>query len=518
LPVQKKQTKKRSSRSTRDADISSKDAGSYSQNGSVCAETAAIILDETDRSLQSPAVLASNEHVEPEIESTGLSAPSVFPVIVCVALVAALSTLALSISDPLREFLSTKYIHAYGLPALLVSIGLLFLPTPMASVRAGRPLYRVAVECLALGVGLTTTAFLLIFADLHNRDDVTFILLGAVFLAAPLIRLGVAPRVLRFAVKTELRFNPRASRILALCESFVGMRTPPGLPQDLERTDRFSDTPLVMLHMSLGKLHRLLHGPPTLPSLIVIEQLRRSLERASLKLQRLLRRPTSKKLGKAAQTVMNALVAYLEASTLERLLHARSWPAGSDLLRIRPDDMLLADFEQAYLLLLQASHHPALGEDETLSVERAIECLRWTIESLEIRPDPEHGALGYLAYAAGLSPDEEEGLGVALHVSTFENHLQKDNIESSCAEDLAVALVAQRLWERDFYHWALELLDGIEFASKELPLARYIRSRLYLSLQNYGDAMSNAEKEQFQAMAADDAVWANAPELFWSDR
>jgi hypothetical protein len=268
----------------------------------------------------------------------------------------------------------------------------------------------------------------------------------------------------------------------------------------------------------VGIAHRFLHGRPTLPSVHLIRELRESLHRHMEQLRYHLRQPDSQNISILSAKLLAALEAYLEGNMLHRYLHQRAWPVQKGQLRIHQDDALLSDVEQAYLLLLQASLHPAVDMETKGSAHYAANNLYRAMETLGIVPNHDHGAMGYLMFAAGLKSTGMDVMKIVLSIECFENCLQEQHAEQSRAEDFAVALIAQHLWEKGYYYWSLEILAGIEFATRELPLSRYIRSLVHTSLQRHNASMVPADQTQIQALAAEDAVWADSPELYWSEK
>jgi len=472
----------------------------------------------TDDDVQTaPRVFFAGRRERLSLQTEGARRPSICPVMLLQTVLVVAMTSALYAFAPAREYLSTRYVHGLGPIPLLIAAALLLLPTPLASVRAGRPLVRVVAECVALAAGLTSTAFLLTDADLQNRDDFRFMVLGAILILTPVIRLGLASAVLRMLIRSQLREAPRASGLLTLCEAFVGCSVPPGLPEAVQRKDPSVNGILTLISASMGTLHRVLHGRPTLPSMRFIQGLRESLYSTAAPLYRYLRKKNSQEVPRKSAEHLAALVAYLEGHTLHRLLHRRAWPAPSKQSRVLSNDMLLADFEQAYILLLQASLHPGADERTKRCPRHAVASLRWVMNALAILPECEYGPVGYLAFALRLGSTEEDVLGIIMNVGQFKRRLREGGVAPSRAEDLAVALVAQRLWERRCYYWALDMLNGIEFTARGLPLARYVRSLIHTSLQEHHDTMGQADRRQIQALAAEDAVWADSPQLYWKE-
>ncbi|MBK8099474.1 MAG: hypothetical protein IPK26_20385 [Planctomycetes bacterium] len=458
-----------------------------------------------------PSVVVTPRVVDVPPPANAALEPSPWPGVVAVAVAAIGLAGVLWACPAVDEWLATRWALGSGMLPAVVAAVLLFVPTPLASLRAGRGPLRIGLESVLLALGGVSTVHLLVAADLSERDDAMFMLLAGELAAAPILRVWLAPRWLAAVIHRSLRRQPRGQGLRAWFTAFADRPLPAGLPPLLYAADPAS--PFLWVARWLGRLHRCVHGRPTVPTLAWLAATRRALTEAGAEVGQLLRTANAPDLTAAVARLLTAWVAVVEAQTLGRLVDRRAWPTTEE--NVDPDDLLFADFEAVLLRVQAAAQHPARPQecDAEPWIVAVVGSLDWSLGALGIDPVPGDGTPGLLRHACQvwLQGDAEAGLRTP---SEFGEILRPVQVRS-LAEHLATGLLAHVYWQQGLLEQALAVVDRIEFADRPVPLLHYLRSRVLLAMAGHDEALLPQDHQQIQALAADDALRAAAPELYW---
>lgn len=410
------------------------------------------------------------------------------------------------LTPALRDVLATDFLHGTGPLPLCTLLAFLFLPTPLASAQAGRATVRVIGEAIALGVGVTLASFFLGCADLIHRNDALFWVLAWSAVAAVAVRLWLGPALRRWWTRRSLSRDPRAVVLLNRYEAFSGHGIPPGLPGFLER-DRAVGRTGVNVYRVLGTIHRGLHGSPAVPAWRDLQDFRDALLGRCRLLDEAVRVFRSPDLAECAESCLRAFAAYSELFVLRRWnsLVEQAW-------ELHPGDVWFQDFASVHLLLLQAEMHDSSGSDTRRLVRRVDGTARWVVQALSAVSEERDPAIQLLASTLPLQVSDPRGLDVFERAQAY---IARFGDGPTYSGNLAIAISAERLWQRGYLHWALQVLRAIEEGDLLSEHALYLRFQIYQELQSHNEQLSDAERKQLQAITVECAAQGGVPELEW---